>query len=627
MNEIDISKLGEIEHILLPPNCHFDEERQKFISCESSRDLVACAGSGKTTCLVAKLLLLEKVFPFSDNKGICVLTHTNVAIDEITRHLGNSSSMLSHPNVFMGTIQQFVNKFLTIPYYKNQFAGSPFIDDSFYNAEWKKRFIYISRDAKAFCHRNERHFFPSSLRVNYHTGDLSTSISGKKISASDQIIQSIRSVRKQITDAGYLSFDDAYNYAFEYLSKYPYIATVIREKFKYVFIDEMQDTAIHQSEILDTIFDPNKITIQKIGDNNQAIYDDDESSEFIWTPRNRLSLSKSLRFSCKIADAIAGVRLDKTDVLLGNENVVSIPPQMILFSEPTSANVIPKFIELVNQNKELLLLTQKDKVKIIGWKGKPNTIDNIQKYFPSFSKMSSNRFYSFSNCYCYLEYIKRVNIKKKTLKFYRDLIMQIALRFLYVQNIKIDGVDLNLTKMIKILKTNHDILEKILGLSVSLSYSLEVREMLRNLLSCDIFPALGIQQEINEPGSVFLNSEDLSELEYISTSQDKNDNICGYIDGIPIEVANVHKVKGETHKATLYIETKYYEHDLEKIIPYLIDSQTKVTSSPRDKYRTKVVYVGISRASALLCLALRQTAVSEVHRQTLQAKGWEIYLI
>jgi len=116
LNKLDIlSHLTEAEELFLPNGYHFDQESVNFIKCLESTDVVACPGSGKTTALLAKLFIFSKYMPFEGNKGVCVLTHTNVAIDEIKRRMGKASSVLfTYPN-FFGTIQSFVDKFLAIP--------------------------------------------------------------------------------------------------------------------------------------------------------------------------------------------------------------------------------------------------------------------------------------------------------------------------------------------------------------------------------------------------------------------------------------------------------------------------------------------------------------------------------
>ena len=102
-------------------------ERHAFIKCiDKSIDVEACPGSGKTTCLLAKLYLLSEKMPFENGRGICVLTHTNVAINEIKNKLGAKPDRLfQYPN-FFGTIQSFVDKYLAIPYYAIVNNKNPF---------------------------------------------------------------------------------------------------------------------------------------------------------------------------------------------------------------------------------------------------------------------------------------------------------------------------------------------------------------------------------------------------------------------------------------------------------------------------------------------------------------------
>ncbi len=58
------------EGILLPINKHFDDERVDFIKDFDTLDLQAVPGSGKTTALLAKLLILEKYLPSSKMDGV-----------------------------------------------------------------------------------------------------------------------------------------------------------------------------------------------------------------------------------------------------------------------------------------------------------------------------------------------------------------------------------------------------------------------------------------------------------------------------------------------------------------------------------------------------------------------------
>ena len=54
----------------------------------------------------------------------------------------------------------------------------------------------------------------------------------------------------------------------------------------------------------------------------------------------------------------------------------------------------------------------------------------------------------------------------------------------------------------------------------------------------------------------FINATITQPIEEVITEQLTKDNIINY-DGFDIEVSTVHSVKGQTHTATLYLETSY----------------------------------------------------------------------
>ena len=128
--EITDEDIQYAENILLPQGKTFDNERRNFIRNLSTIDLQAVPGSGKTTALLAKLLILETKLPLSDGSGILVLSHTNAAVDEIKEKIHQYCPQLfRYPN-FIGTIQSFVNEFLAIPYYLLRVNRKPFRIDN-----------------------------------------------------------------------------------------------------------------------------------------------------------------------------------------------------------------------------------------------------------------------------------------------------------------------------------------------------------------------------------------------------------------------------------------------------------------------------------------------------------------
>ncbi len=115
-----------------------DDERAKALKTLETKDIAACPGSGKTTLLVAKLAILSMKWEYC-GRGICVLSHTNVARNEIESRLGHTAAgrrLLGYPH-FIGTIHSFINEFLAIPWLNSLNFSIKMIDtDIALNRRW-----------------------------------------------------------------------------------------------------------------------------------------------------------------------------------------------------------------------------------------------------------------------------------------------------------------------------------------------------------------------------------------------------------------------------------------------------------------------------------------------------------
>lgn len=153
MIEWDISddEIEATERLLLPNGAHFPEDARKVIRCWHSSDVSACPGSGKTTVLLAKLKLLADRMPFDDNSGVCVLSHTNVAVDEIRKRLSCYEDKLhSYPN-FIGTIQSFIDKFVSMPYIRKLVGHGIQIVDNLTYANHLLQKMKKEREYRTLC--------------------------------------------------------------------------------------------------------------------------------------------------------------------------------------------------------------------------------------------------------------------------------------------------------------------------------------------------------------------------------------------------------------------------------------------------------------------------------------------
>ncbi len=265
------------EKWLLPEGQQFDEKRREVIKYLKSKDILACPGSGKTTVLLAKLIIISQQLPLDNNQGICVLTHTNVAIDTITHRIGiPAGKLFEYPNHF-GTIQSFVDKYLTIPAYIEKYGYRPDkIDKNWYDAKLDQQKRFLGKKAFAFCKRNESYKnYPFSICFD----DFLVSPDNKCVSLrldlnkpdEKEIYSRLLALKKRVLDFGILSFDDAYHLALRYLDNHQGIKSLFSRRFAYVFIDEMQDTDARQISILDSIFN-DSVVMQRLGDINQSIF-------------------------------------------------------------------------------------------------------------------------------------------------------------------------------------------------------------------------------------------------------------------------------------------------------------------------------------------------------------------
>jgi superfamily I DNA/RNA helicase len=287
-------------------------QRIEFIKDLRTLDLRAVPGSGKTTALLAKLIILESKLPFDDGSGILVLSHTNAAVDEIKRKIEHHCPKLFHYPNFVGTIQSFVDQFLAIPFYRNSFLqGSLEIGNERYFSQYSDSFQI---NLNIFCKNNCINKEFKTLLIRYYNADKPRTHELYFGSTSKELIKGNGSIpefkipkeskerlklmgnfsveekerfgnyyknlvldskRDLLKSKGLIPYRDAYSFANILLCKYLPITGYLQNRFKMVFVDEMQDMDKHQVDLLEILFydeGKRKSLYQRIGDKNQAIH-------------------------------------------------------------------------------------------------------------------------------------------------------------------------------------------------------------------------------------------------------------------------------------------------------------------------------------------------------------------
>ena len=94
---------------------------------------------------------------------------------------------------------------------------------------------------------------------------------------------------------------------------------------------------------------------------------------------------------------------------------------------------------------------------------------------------------------------------------------------------------------------------------------------------------------------------------------------------VSLRVGSIHSVKGETHTATLVLDTYYVKHHLATLKPWLLGQKTgKGSEGVQNQARLKQHYVAMTRPTHLLCLAIREDAFSVAELDLLKNRSWRV---
>ena len=242
----------------------FSDEKIKIIRKDGIFVVKACAGSGKTSVVAAKIAFLLENWETS-NRGIAAISFTNVAWQEIEDKLKNDFGMnlgLEYPH-FIGTIDSFINRCLLLPFGHLilKCEKRPEIITN-----WEPRILSkkaecmskmcklneISYDIKGnlICNSRRSHFVNCSLDHLY-----------------------CKNAKSELYKKGLVTQTDANYFAMRLLEKYPDIAKSISFRFPIFLIDEAQDTSEIQMRIFEILLENGLSRLMIIGDPNQAIYE------------------------------------------------------------------------------------------------------------------------------------------------------------------------------------------------------------------------------------------------------------------------------------------------------------------------------------------------------------------
>ncbi|CAI2934340.1 UvrD-helicase domain-containing protein [Aminobacter niigataensis] len=591
----------------------------------------ACPGAGKTTVIGLKLILLAGKWT-ARHQGICVLTHTNTAKNEIVQRIGTDAAgraLLSYPH-FIGTIQDFTHTFLALPACRSMGIPVRRIDDAATTNFLDAR---LSPPARTFLAMSQQRKI-SDLRFIFEDGALKLNIPGNPGEQTDSY-KSMTAAKKAAINNGFLFYSEMYAIADQLLSSNPAAADAIRNRFPVVLVDEMQDTSRFQDEFLSRIFPADSgVSFQKVGDPDQAIFDgmgDRPNDSFNGAAVELQPIADSGRFTNSIALKVRGLSTRRIDLTGSRAELAGGPAcSIIVFDNETIAGVLPKFADIVAG----LPAEHRRTVKVVGARadseGAPNAL-TIQNYWPAFDRVQTNRAHVPST---FCAAARRCGeLAEGSVQAYTHLLRQCVVEMLRLGEKTHVGRN---GKEGPITLSNLDRYISDLGTAISLN------RLMAEILMLDALDAprwADIANELGQVCEVDVGVGDVAPfMAFSAVAAEMEDeavlpgNVFAAPNGVPLEVSTIHGVKGETHDATLVLETKYSTlFDVREMLPFLIDDGLDRPVFDADHPTThasiragfmKKLYVGTSRAKYLVCLAVHKDRLTDAHRQALEQKGW-----
>ncbi|HOT62826.1 MAG TPA: 3'-5' exonuclease [Treponemataceae bacterium] len=233
-----------------------DEQYEAVTSIDGPVLIIAGAGSGKTRVITFRMAyMLDKGIPQSQ---ILALTFTNKAAREMAARVKE----LTGKKLQMLTVSTF------------HAFGVRVLREDIHRLGWRDNFsIYDDVDRNQLIKDTGRElgFSADALDV-YKIGSLFSNIKiGRWTweSANDQYRRLFEEYQAGLKLYNAVDFDDLILLPIKLFREHPEVLAKYRERYKYVMVDEFQDTSVQQYEFMHALADRN---VCVVGDDDQSIY-------------------------------------------------------------------------------------------------------------------------------------------------------------------------------------------------------------------------------------------------------------------------------------------------------------------------------------------------------------------
>jgi len=627
IDESDLDSLSEV----FPALDFSDEERRAVLLEAGRRDIQAVPGSGKTTLLAVKLLLLAGRWPHA-NRGICVLSHTNVARDEIARRLRKTSAgsrLLAYPH-FVGTIHAFVNTFLALPLLRSDGYRVDIVDNDVFAA-------------RAIAALSRKHTLRTWVERNPYQGPLAVGTlryegPGLKLGwerggipgAGTESFTQAKALKDGLAKQGIFRHDDMFAFAERLFARVPELGKRLSWRFPLVLVDEMQDTSWDQERILDKAFE-GSVIMQRYGDRNQRILNSDANAQQLTFPRaNYLHVSTTKRFGEKIAAAVRAVQ-ETGKAISGAANDEGPCPVLLLYDTKSVTEVIRQFGSLVLAKIPEELMTGPVKAvcarKQGGAKQPPGR--HVGDYWPPYERAMASS--GQENVRTLLTAPPEMGVASMSLDArVRDVRRAVLLCLRFAKSDAVRGIR-DGSGLLRALEAAGKDVESVRRLCRDLTLRRDLvcgEDAWRHTLD-EIFDGLLPLLPAGTTREAFVELEAFKQLTDAAALGTANECVVEENGrSVCVQIGTIASVKGETHVATLVLEShggKSKKFDVATALPNIADAteiDSKASELLRVQYRN--LYVAMSRPRHLLCAAMNKERAKDSTVEAIRERGWEV---
>lgn len=613
-------RVGEIARIL---GIDLSQQEQwDFIQSTTSLDLQAVPGSGKTSLIGLKLALLAQGWN-SPTRGVCVLSHTNTAKDEITSRLMASpggGKLLRYPH-FVGTIQSFTNTFFALPALRSRGIAVQAIDNKAY-AEAAVRLFRNSPDfrklrfALAPRYGNGENLIAGAYFV-WDRGELAVKTAGNLPFRLDTTSgKEFVALKQRLAWQGVYRYADMFAIAERYLAQNSGLATAAAHRFPFVLLDEMQDTNDAQQQLLDQIFTGTEAVVQRVGDVNQGIFTE-RTGKSVARPaafpqRDAFELRVSRRFGPAIAEVVSGLTVHRAQAIEGGGPSGTIA--VLLYDDNCITEVVRAFEQMASEIVPRALLLNSPP-RVLGSRQDPGVSKKTPKSIS-----------------CYVpEYVaaKSITEERGLIRVARSARIQwlsgeanFAAEQLWNT---IRGGVRSVTPLpsLRRLARDHD------------SPGGRARTLLLDILTDSLDDEKRWEAIVNQ---LFLLLVELTDDEKIGLNKEtfayippaigcQKQHVAPVVpDGgvVRCVAGTIQAAKGETHAATLILECldrTGNRHDVHEVLRCFLDGGSFPATDQTRQRMAELIFVGASRPTHLLAFAVHRTR-AEPYMGALTARGW-----